>query len=358
GAAYLEDRCAGLRRSERGSRIHASIAPFDHPRIVGRFLDYHRAVGLCLYEVELWPHYLSACRDRRLPATLVSGRLTGKAARAYIRFGGAGARLLDGLSWIQAQSEGDAKRFRSLTGTEVLAGADFKAAHFLADPSNLFRPSPPSDTGEAPGSLESSRPRSRFAFLSLHYRELLLLEPTLPDLMAHSDLICFPRKLDELPRFRARLEPLGFAVHSLDPGARHLLVDAMGLIGSLLPGCHSAFVGGSLVPLGCHNLWEPLLSGARILFGPFYGNQEALAGLVIRSGIGEVVRDPTGLGAFKAPGPEIAEASGKLARDLRQGLDSALSEGRRRIFATFYPDAIAGKNGDDPILASGKNKGQ
>lgn len=346
GAAWLEARCAEARAGlapER--RITAGIAPFDHPAVLRRFLEAHGALGLCLYEAELWPNALEACRERGLPVALVSGRLTLLARRRHLRFRRAGARLLDGLAWIQAQSPKDRERFASLTRTEVLDGCDFKAMHYPAA-------SPPSVVTPLPAPT-----RPRFAFLSLHYRELILLLPGLPALMERSPLIVFPRKMGELGRFQAILAPLHFRLHSRDAGARHVLVDSMGRIGDLLPECHSAFVGGSLVLSGCHNLWEPLFAGCRIHFGPEYQAQESLADLILERGLGAVLKDPGRIGTLGFPGPEVPEMCGELVRELRRGLDSALFEGCRRIFATFYPQANAGLTEGETVLAAGKDKG-
>jgi 3-deoxy-D-manno-octulosonic-acid transferase len=345
GAAYLAERARS--QGVDGRFIRAAIAPLDHPGLIRRFLAAHEVIGLCLYEVELWPNTLAVCRAEGLPVALVSGRLTAKAARTYRRFGGAGARLLDGLAWIQAQSPIDAERFAALTRAEVLTGFDFKAAHYLR----------PAETGAGPMAFGGRHraladakhagedpERTRFAFVSLHLRELDLLLPGLPELMRRTDLIVFPRKLRELAGFRARLEPQGFFLHSRDPRARYLLVDSMGRIADLLPECHSAFVGGSLIPIGCHNLWEPLMAGAGIHFGPDYLHQEFLAGRMIAAGIAEVLKDPGRIGSLAAPGPGIPEACRRLAENLRHGLDSALAEGGQRIFATFYGSTNARRN--------------
>jgi 3-deoxy-D-manno-octulosonic-acid transferase len=339
GAEFLERRCAaaGEECPDGQLRLRAAIAPFDHPAVVRRFLAYHRIRGLCLYEVELWPHYLSGCREAGLPVALVSGRLTRKAMAWYRRFGGAGMRLLNGLSWIQAQSALDLERFRSLTSAETVAGFDFKAAHYLRGRKD--RRSRRDGGGKHRDDHRDWKDgRSGFAFVSLHAAELELLLPAMPGLMRGSRVLVFPRRMAEVARFRDMLEPLGFACRSRSPDARHLLVDAMGMVEALLPGCHSAFVGGSLIPVGCHNLWEPLLAGTKIFFGPFRRNQEALARLLLERGIGEEVRDAPALGTCAGPGPEHAADCERLIDELRQGLDAALADGARRIFATFYAD--------------------
>ncbi len=343
GTDFLEKQCRSFatREGPYPRRMRACMAPLDHPAVVSRFLERYRVRGLCLYEMELWPHYLSACSARGLKIVLVSARITAKAAARYRRFGSIGARLLDELAWIQTQTESDGERFRALTKVDVLTGFDFKAAHYLdaaltetgAHP--RFRSSSPSFPPPLPIA-------QRFAFVSLHLSELHLLLPGLVLLGQRFGLMVFPRHMSQVRAFRRLLEPLGFADHSRDPNARHLLVDSLGLVGPLLRQCHSAFVGGSFVRAGCHNLWEPVAAGAKIYLGPNLENQEAWAGLLRDRGIAEVLGDPIRIGTCGLPGPEIRIACAALLEDFQGRLDSALADGGRMIFVTFYPNVKAG----------------
>jgi hypothetical protein len=81
-----------------------------------------------------------------------------------------------------------------------------------------------------------------------------------------------------------------------------------------------------------------LLAGSKIFFGPFRRNQEALASLLSERGLGEEARDAAALGTCAGPGPEHAVECERLIAELREGLDAALADGARRIFATFYPN--------------------
>lgn len=317
GIAFLKAQCADL---SRGSLRRAGAAPLDHPAIARAFLARHRARGLLLYEVELWPHWLEACRRGGLPVALAAGRLTERGLRAYRRFGGAPARLLSSLAWIQAQSPADARRFAELATAPISEGFDFKAAHFLV---------------RVPGTARPQPSRVRYAFVSLHLAELRLILPSLPALATHGGISIFPRHPAEFPAFRAMLNPLGFASYGLDPDARLSLVDAFGHVQALLPGCHTAFVGGSLIDKGCHNLWEPLAAGAAIRFGPNFRAQETLARALLENGLARILSDPAQLTAEPPPDPGTPERCAAFAESLRGCLETALKECGKAIIATF-----------------------
>jgi len=59
----------------------------------------------------------------------------------------------------------------------------------------------------------------------------------------------------------------------------------------------AAFVGGSLVPVGGHNLLEPVAAGAPVLFGPHTGHVAEIAQALLAAGAGERVHDARALAA-------------------------------------------------------------
>jgi 3-deoxy-D-manno-octulosonic-acid transferase len=151
--------------------------------------------------------------------------------------------------------------------------------------------------------------------------------------------------------FRRCLLPLGFALHGRDPGARHVLVDAFGRVDELLPACGSAFVGGSLVPAGCHNLWEPLLAGLRIYFGPSTHNQEPLAGRLVERGLAERVTTRSQVLAWKEPDPGTAAACRAVARDHFRDLEDSEAALRARLSAALSRRGSPGAGAESPVPA-------
>jgi len=84
-----------------------------------------------------------------------------------------------------------------------------------------------------------------------------------------------------------------------------LLLDTLGELAGLYGGAVAAFVGGTLVPVGGHNVVEPARAGVAVLFGPHVENVRALAGRLEASAGGIQVRDA----------PELAERLGELLGD-------------------------------------------
>ncbi len=293
---------------EKSPRVRVEMAPFDHLPHVGKFLDGNRVAVLCLYEVEIWPHYLRACRERNIPVLLAAARLSSRAYARLRPFTQLYARLLGSLDFIQTQSEADTQRFQALGVKPPLGletGADFRLLHYLQ------RASATTDAGKLPGLPGQGR---GFAFISLHLAELRILLPTLRAFPSQVPVWVFPRLPQELNRFRKLLHPLGFRDFSgdsveetLDPNTRlgretlqgpRLLVCRWGMVSPLLTSCYACFVGGSLIGRGCHNLWEPWLAGLRICFGPSLENQETPARFLLETKEGVIVRSPDELNRY------------------------------------------------------------
>src|SRR5207249_375156 len=104
-----------------------------------------------------------------------------------------------------------------------------------------------------------------------------------------------------------------------------LLLDSLGELLDFYAAADVAFVGGSLVPIGGHNLLEPAALGVPILTGPYNSNSEEIARLLIAGGAAEIVRDAATLGArvsalLQHAHDVIVAAAGVVGLRLHQGL--------------------------------------
>jgi 3-deoxy-D-manno-octulosonic-acid transferase len=76
-----------------------------------------------------------------------------------------------------------------------------------------------------------------------------------------------------------------------------LLVDTVGELAALYAAVDVAFVGGSLVPVGGHNLVEPAALGVPVLMGPHQSNAREVAELLVREGAAATVANAAQLAA-------------------------------------------------------------
>lgn len=259
----LEFLSRQIESSKEPQRWMATLAPFDHPRIVQRFLDRFQIKGLLLFEVELWPHFILTARKNEMLVFWVSARLTPKAHHRYAKFPGAMEAVLGALTWTQTQSDKEAQTLQGCGCKSVDVGGDLRGLHYL----NAAAPKKETRVW---------KDREGIAFLSLHAAEIPRLLSAIESRSKDASVCVFPRKMEELALFQNVLKPLGFALHSRSPENRLIIVDSFGKVGEFLQRCHTAVIGGSFISRGGHNLWEPLAAGVSMIVGPHHWNQDYL----------------------------------------------------------------------------------
>jgi 3-deoxy-D-manno-octulosonic-acid transferase len=292
---------AGLARARAlfaASGVAVRYAPLDLPGAVRRFLRrVQPRLGIVL-ETEIWPNLFAACAAARVPLVLASARLSERSARRYRWLGSALRKSLAGVVQVAAQTPADAQRFADL-GVPVariavtgnlkadLAVPDSVVANGLRLRAQLAAQRPVWVAGSTHELEEQQVLDAHRAVRAAHPQALLVLVPRHP------------------ARFAAvaewlRREQVAFAQHSraepVTAATQVLLVDAMGLLLDFYAAGDVAFVGGSLVAVGGHNLLEPAALGRPLLTGPHHANaREVLQALLAAQGV-RVVRDGAELG--------------------------------------------------------------
>jgi 3-deoxy-D-manno-octulosonic-acid transferase len=211
------------------------------------------------------------------------------------------------IAAIGARSAADAERFLALGASRerVQVTGDLKLEP-PPEPANLARDLV-SVLGEVPlivaGSTHAGEESELLGALDAveqaGLRASLVLAPRHPERFREVEALV--RSARRAVRRRSRLEPCSLAEGEV------LLVDSMGELPGLFARATVAFVGGTLVPVGGHNLLEPIFEGRPVLFGPHTENAPEAATLALGSGAGrrvadgadlartltEVLRDPT-----------------------------------------------------------------
>jgi 3-deoxy-D-manno-octulosonic-acid transferase len=275
--------------------------PYDLPGSVRRFFARVRPRLAVIFETELWPNLYRECGRRRVPLVLASARLSPRSVERYRRLGALFSETLSQGVVVAAQGEVDADRFRSLgadpDSTHVTGNLkfDFAVPADIADRGRRLREHyaagrPVWTAGSTHGggeeeALLEAHKRVRNA----HRRALLVMAPRHPN--RFGEVVAVLER--EGVRFiRRSQEPSAAAIQQ----AEVLLLDTLGELLDFYAAADVAFVGGSLVPVGGHNLLEPAALGLPILTGPNNFNSEDIARLLIARGAAEVVNGPQELG--------------------------------------------------------------
>jgi 3-deoxy-D-manno-octulosonic-acid transferase len=248
-------------------------------------------------ETELWPNLLAACAHRGIPVVLASARLSARSMGWYRRLAPLLSESLARVV-IGAQTKADAERFRALGAapgrTHVTGNAKFDVE------------APPEDMTRARAMRAAYAPhRPLWIAGSTHDgEEALVLDAHVRVRAAHPDalLLLVPR---HPPRFDAVADLLArrglpFVRRSSgaqpDAACQVVLGDTLGELAMLYGAADVAFVGGSLAPIGGHNLLEPAAQGVAVVTGPHNSNGREVLDLLLAAGAARVVGDAAALG--------------------------------------------------------------
>jgi 3-deoxy-D-manno-octulosonic-acid transferase len=278
--------------------------PYDTPGSMRRFINRAKPVVAIIMETELWPNLFNQCRRRGIPVVLASARLSPKSVERYRRFSALFRPVFFGDTFVAAQSAEDAERFIAIgadpSRTRVAGNVKFDVG---MDPAVLER-------GLALRSAWATRPvwiagsthageeemvlTAHSAVLADAPEALLLLVPRHPErFQSVADLLGRRGFRYERRTTSGGLGPAG----GLPPEAQVLLVDTVGELATMYAAVDVAFVGGSLVPVGGHNLLEPAALGVPVITGPYQANSKDVAQSLLQSGGALEVADAAGLAA-------------------------------------------------------------
>lgn len=273
-------------------------APLDYPWAVSAFLNTFKPRGLWVMETELWPNWLAACEARHLPVTILNARLSERSCQRYARFQGAFDALSRPLTHLLCQHQDDADRFHRLgLGRERLAVTgsikfDIQLDDDLLAKGRALR----QQLGEgrpvwiAASTHQGEDEQVLAAFdlvLRTHPEALLILVPRHPERFDRTAELCAPYGC--VRRTHQQGEPL-------KPTDGVYLGDTMGELPLMMAAADLAFVGGSLVPVGGHNLLEPAALGKPCLTGPAFFNFSDITRQLVAQGGAAVVEDAAALG--------------------------------------------------------------
>ena len=315
--------------------VSISFFPLDCKTPIKRFLKTIEPDLAVFIETEIWPNWISRLHRKNVPIVLANGRLSEKSARSYARFGSSMQRLMSRYSRILVQSEENKVRFMSIGAEEskiVVAGSlkfDAPVRELTDSTKKIIRESLPFGQDAKILICGSSR--------SGEHEQLLDVFVNLKKKHTSLRMILVPRhldKIDDITRMigdrnlkSVRYTGMDSTIQDVDI----LLVDQIGCLNDLYPASDIAFVGGTLVDIGGHNLLEPVWAGVPVLFGPYTANVKDSAEYIEKSNFGCKVDD---------------------SRKLESSLDKFLSGHLEFTRKTDSSESTSGASGTAQIILS------
>ena len=322
-------------REALGERVLHVYAPYDLPGAVRRFLRQTRPRLAVIMETELWPNLLRQCAVAGIPTMIANARLSERSARGYARIRRLTASMLRDVTLISAQAEADADRFRALGAPRVAVTGNLK--YDLSLPDDL-----PERGWQLRRELLGEERRVWIA-ASTHAGEdepilaaLALLRPRWPELL----LLLVPRHPERFDGVAALCRQQGCKLvrrseqRACAPDTAVFLGDTMGELLLFYAAADLAFVGGSLVDTGGHNVLEPALLGLPVLFGPHMFNFTEASQRLLEAEAAWQVTDAAALATTVdrlLADPELRRTVGQRGRAVVERHRGALAALLRRI---------------------------
>ncbi|PYX99139.1 MAG: 3-deoxy-D-manno-octulosonic acid transferase [Acidobacteria bacterium] len=312
--------------------------PLDLPFAINRYLNAITPQILILAETEFWPNLLRLTKKGEAQVVVVNARISDRSLPGYRRFRSLLREVLRNLDLLLAQTELDRDRLIAIgaAGEKVLVGGNLK-----------FDVKSPSESSLSRALRQSIAPDQRvLVFGSTVEGEEPLLVPCVKRVFSELPqalIILAPRHPERFDSVAEILRDSGISFwrrsswSSSPLGGGVLLLDSIGELASLYSLADLAFVGGSLVPRGGHNILEPAQFGKPILIGPHYDNfREIVRTFLARDAVRVVNAEQltsTVLSLLQAP--EDAVAFGSRAKSViesgRGSTQRTLSELRRLL---------------------------
>ena len=260
-------------KASLGDTVFHVYLPYDLPFALGNFFRRVQPSVAVIMETELWPNVLQQCQKRDIPVILANARISDQSIKGYQRLGAITSMMLNQLSCVLAQSKLDGERLLMLGLPKdklIISG-------------NLKFDKQPSEEQIAQGAILKAQLAERLVWVaaSTHQGEDEQILEALSQLkQSHPDalLILIPRHPERFNSVSEMVESHGFTMIRRSSGqcvsdeTDVLVGDTMGELNIFFKAADVAFVGGSLIPHGGHNLLEPAAHAIPVISGPHLQN--------------------------------------------------------------------------------------
>jgi 3-deoxy-D-manno-octulosonic-acid transferase len=276
--------------AKHAPRVVQSYLPYDTGWMIGRFLRHFTPRICILMETEVWPNVMAQCTQYRVPVALVNARLSERSLAKAQRLSALMVDAARAMSCVAAQTEADAARLKQFGAPNVHVTGSVK-----------FDVTPPPEA-LAKGAAMRAQIGGRPVLLCASTREgeeELILDALPKTGMEDVLLVIVPRHPQRFDEVAQMVEKRGLELRRrsalsnapIPSGVRVLLGDSMGEMFAYYAASDTAFIGGSLLPLGGQNLIEACAVGKPVLIGPHTFNFSVVSEDALAAGAAQRVTD-------------------------------------------------------------------
>ena len=265
-----------LKRFEK--RVAHQYLPYDLPWCLRRFFKAFKPRLGIVMETELWPNLINQAKNLPIPLLLVNARLADRAFKQYEKIGFLFKPVLNQLTAILAQSDEDAKRFMKLGASEkivqVFGNMKFDLQLRVSENNDCRQLKEQWGVARAVVIAASTHDNEEKQLLS----HLAQLKAEIPDVL----ILFAPRHPERFQLVYQLSQELGFKTGlrsqpaTIDANTEVVVADSLGELLNFYQQSDYAFVGGSLVPIGGHNVLEPIAVQVPVFCGPYMQNSKSI----------------------------------------------------------------------------------
>ena len=257
-----------------GHRVHHVYLPYDMPGAMRRFYRCFKPLIAIILETEIWPNMLHQAKRSGVPSIIVNARLSERSAKGYARLGSFMTQTLADITHVCAQTEASSERFirLGLDPNNITVPGNIKfdidmPAHLLEHAEVIRRDwfqQRPSWIAASTHDGEDEKVLDAFSQIKKQLpNTLLVLVPRHPERFNAVEKLCEKRGWTVTRRSVQKSARVGTDV---------FLLDSLGELKLYYATVDVAFIGGSLVPTGGHNMLEAAALSVPVIFGPFVHN--------------------------------------------------------------------------------------
>lgn len=261
--------------------------PLDWMVPVRRALRAMQPALVIVMETEIWPNFLREARHHKVPVIFANARISERSFARYLRWkflvGEFFARVLEDGERFLAQTPEDAARLSEMGApegsVEVTGNLKYDGEQPNVGPFGIWLEDQIRRQERWPvviaGSVVAEEEQAVLAaydFVQRQWRHaLLILAPRKPDRFEAAAAIATADGWNAVRRSAIDFDA------PLDENADVIVLDTIGELAGLYLLADAAFVGGSLVPAGGHNILEPAWFAKPPVFGPSMENFRDMA---------------------------------------------------------------------------------